>query len=91
MTYSWSDNDSENSSTYNEPLDLNQRSFQEGGRYDQNIRVDYNHPINSNKGKIELGYKRDYDRMNSNYYAEQLFDKNKINIPPTYNITIIKM
>ena len=84
VDFSWSDNDSENSSYYNEPR-LEQRSFQEGSRYDQNIRVDYTHPINDNNGKIELGYKRDYDRMASDYYAEQLFDNNWINIPPTNN------
>ena len=84
VDFSWSDNDSENSSYYKEPR-LEQRSFQEGSRYDQNIRVDYTHPINDNNGKIELGYKRDYDRMASDYYAEQLFDNNWINIPPTNN------
>ena len=84
VDFSWSDNDSENSSYYNEPR-LEQRSFQEGSRYDQNIRVDYTHPINDKNGKIELGYKRDYDRMASDYYAEQLFDNNWINIPPTNN------
>ena len=79
---SWSDNNSENNSNYNESR-LIQRSFQEGSRYDQSIRVDYNHPFNENKGKIELGYKRDYDRMSSIYYAEQLFDNVWQNIPPS--------
>ena len=79
---SWSDNNSENNSNYNQSRII-QRSFQEGSRYDQSIRVDYNHPFNENKGKIELGYKRDYDRMSSIYYAEQLFDNVWQNIPPS--------
>ncbi len=84
LDYSWSDNDSENSSNYNEPRQ-EQRSFQEGSRYDQNIRLDYTYPFNKDNGKIELGYKRDYDEMASDYYAEQLFDNNWINIPPSNN------
>ena len=84
LDYSWSDNDSENSSNYNEPRQ-EQRSFQEGSRYDQNIRLDYTYPFNKDNGRIELGYKRDYDEMASDYYAEQLFDNNWINIPPSNN------
>ena len=79
---SWSDNNSKNNSNYNQSRII-QRSFQEGSRYDQSIRVDYNHPFNENKGKIELGFKRDYDRMSSIYYAEQLFDNVWQNIPPS--------
>ena len=81
---SWSDNNSDNTSYYDEPTrDLRQRSFQEGTRYDQSIRLDYTYPFNDNNGKIEFGYKRDYDKMSSNYYAEQLFDDTWGSIPPS--------
>ena len=49
-----SNNDSKNFGSYNEPLiNLNQRTNQESGRNDENIRVDYTLPFNSNKGKLE--------------------------------------
>ena len=64
-------------------MDLSQRSFQEGTRYDQSIRLDYTYPFNNNNGKIELGYKREYDKMSSQYYAEQLFDETWRSIPPS--------
>ncbi len=84
LDYSWSSNDSENLSSYNEPLiNLNQRTNQISERYDQNIRVDYIYPFNSDKGKLELGFRRDYDKMNSNYKAEQLYDERWIIIPPS--------
>ena len=84
LDFSWSDNNSDNSSYYNEPpRDIRQRSFQDGNRYDQSIRLDYTYPFNDNNGKIEIGYKRDYDRMSSQYYAEQLFDEVWTNIPPS--------
>ena len=84
LNYSWSDNDSKNFSSYNEPLvDLNQRTNQQSGRYDENIRADYTFPFNSNKGKLEMGYRRDYDKMNSNYVAEQLFNERWRIIPPS--------
>ena len=75
FNFSWSDNISNNTGDYKESVrDLLQNSRSEGNRYDQNIRVDYTHPINDNKGKIELGYKRDYDKMSNNYNAGQWFD-----------------
>ena len=41
LNYSWSNNDSKNFGSYNEPLiNLNQRTNQESGRNDENIRVD---------------------------------------------------
>ncbi len=84
LDFSWSDNNSDNSSYYNEPpRDIRQRSFQDGNRYDQSIRLDYTYPFNDNNGKIEIGYKRDYDRMSSEYYAEQLFDEVWTSIPPS--------
>ncbi len=84
LDFSWSDNNSDNSSYYNEPpRDIRQRSFQDGNRYDQSIRLDYTYPFNDNNGKIEIGYKRDYDRMSSQYYAEQLFDEVWTSIPPS--------
>ena len=52
---------------------INQKTTQSSIRYDQNIRVDYTYPFNNNKAKLEIGYKRDYDKMNSDYLAEQLF------------------
>ena len=84
LNYSWSDNLSDNIGNYNEPLiNLNQRTNQNSERYDQNIRLDYIHPFNENKGKFEIGYKRDYDKMKSSYVAEQLFDERWRNIPPS--------
>ena len=84
LNLSWSDNNSDNTSFYDEPnRDLSQRSFQEGTRYDQSIRLDYTYPFNNNNGKIELGYKREYDKMSSQYYAEQLFDETWRSIPPS--------
>ena len=75
FNFSWSDNISNNTGDYKESVrDLLQDSRSDGNRYDQNIRVDYTHPINDNKGKIELGYKRDYDKMSNNYNAGQWFD-----------------
>ena len=84
LNLSWSDNNSDNTSFYDEPnRNLSQRSFQEGTRYDQSIRLDYTYPFNNNNGKIELGYKREYDKMSSQYYAEQLFDETWRSIPPS--------
>ena len=77
FNFSWSDNTSKNTGDYKEDVrDLIQDSRSDGNRYDQNIRVDYTHPINNNKGKIELGYKRDYDKMSNNYNAGQWFGSN---------------
>lgn len=84
LNYSWSNNDSKNFGSYNEPLiNLNQRTNQESGRNDENIRVDYTLPFNSNKGKLEMGYRKDYDEMNSDYVAEQQFDGRWRVIPPS--------
>ena len=84
LNYSWSDNLSDNIGNYNEPItDLKQRTNQNSDRYDQSIRIDYTHPFNENKGKLEIGYKRDYDKMNSSYEAEQLFDERWRVIPPS--------
>ena len=79
LNFSWSDNVNDNEGTYMQTLPrtnrtVEQRTKEDGDRYDQNIRVDYTYPFNENKGKLEIGYKRDYDKMNSNYLAEQLFN-----------------
>ena len=77
LDFSWSDNISKNTGDYKESVrDLVQDSRSDGNRYDQSIRVDYTHPINDNNGKIELGYKRDYDKMSNNYNAGQWFGSN---------------
>ena len=57
------------------PIGILVKIISRGTRYDQSIRLDYTYPFNNNNGKIELGYKREYDKMSSQYYAEQLFDE----------------
>ena len=84
LNFSWSDNISDKTTSYNEPdKRLEQKTIENSNRYDQNIRLDYTYPFNENNGKIELGYKRDYDKMNSDYLAEQLFDDIWRKIPPS--------
>jgi len=86
LNFSWSNSPNENTNNYNEPSEnLKQRTDQNSERYDQSIRVDYTYPFNENKGKLEIGYKRDYDKMKSNYLAEQLDNANGIwrRIPPS--------
>jgi len=84
LNFSWSNSPNENTNNYNEPSEnLKQRTNQNSERYDQSIRVDYTYPFNENKGKLEIGYKRDYDKMKSNYLAEQFGDGRWKRIPPS--------
>ena len=77
INFSWSDNTSDSNNlyeetNYNTSRVINQRSTQTSDRYDQSIRLDYVYPFNKEMGKIEFGYKRDYDKMKSDFFAEQL-------------------
>ena len=89
INFSWSDNTSDSNNlyeetNYNTSRVINQRSTQTSDRYDQSIRLDYVYPFNKEMGKIEFGYKRDYDKMKSDFFAEQLSPSSEWRrIPPS--------